>query len=90
MDSRRKDADDIRAWAFEQYVLPARSRGEPLVIVRAGDIAENLGLSGTLPQVCGAVGATTFDTTYKIRRVYVHGPINGANTYFVFDVSPAV
>ena len=84
------DADRVRELAFEKYVGPARAKEQPLVIVRAGDIASELGLTGTLPQVCGALGATTFETEYRVRRVYLHGPINGANTYFVFDVNPLI
>lgn len=84
------DADRVRQYAFDAYIAPARQKSEPLVIIRAGDVAAKLGLNGTLPQVCGALGATTFETRFHVRRVYVHGPINGANTYFVFDVKPAV
>lgn len=84
------DADRVRQLAFEKYIRPARAKEQPLVIVRAGDIAVELGLTGTLPQVCGALGATTFETEYRVRRVYLHGPINGANTYFVFDVNPVI
>lgn len=84
------DADRVRQYAFDTYIAPTRQRSEPLVIIRAGDIAAKLGLTGTLPQVCGALGATTFETQFQVRRVYLHGPINGANTYFVFDVKPAV
>ena len=82
------DADRVRELAFEKYVRPARAKDEPLVIIRAGSIASDLGLTGTLPQVCAALGATTFETEYRVRRVHLHGPINGANTYFVFDVNP--
>lgn len=84
------DADRVRQYAFDTYIAPARQKSEPLVIVRAGDVATKLGLTGTLPQVCGALGATIFETQFQVRRVYLHGPINGANTYFVFDVKPAV
>lgn len=84
------DSDRVRQYAFDTFILPARQKSEPLVIVRAGDIASKLGLTGNLPQVCGALGATTFETQFQVRRVYLHGPINGANTYFVFDVDPAV
>jgi len=84
------DADRVRQYAFDTYIAPARQKSEPLVIIRAGDVASKLGLTGTLPQVCGALGAATFETTFHVRRVYLHGPINGANTYFVFDVKPAV
>ncbi len=84
------DAQDIRRHTFERFIRPARSRNEPLVIVRAGDIAAQLGMTTNYPQICGAIGATTFETEFRVRRVYLHGPINGANTYFVFDVSPAV
>lgn len=84
------DADRVRQYAFDTYIAPARQKSEPLVIIRAGDIATKLGMTGTLPQVCGALGATTFETHFRVRRVYLHGPINGANAYFVFDVKPAV
>ncbi len=84
------DSDRVRQYAFETFIVPARQKSEPLVIIRAGDVATKLGLAGTLPQVCGALGATTFETQFQVRRVYLHGPINGANTYFVFDVKPAV
>ncbi len=88
--SSQNDADRIRLHTFERYLRPEREKGVPLVIVRAGDVAEDLGLGGYLPKVCGALGATLFETEFRVRRVYLHGPTNGANTYFIYDVSPAV
>lgn len=84
------DASAIRQHTFDRYVRPARAKSEPLVIVRSGDVAAQLGMTTNYPQICGAIGATTFETDFRVRRVYLHGPINGANTYFVFDVDPAV
>jgi hypothetical protein len=82
------DSDRIRQAAFERYIMPTRRTDHPLVIVRAGDVAAELGVQ--LPAVCAALGTTLFETTFKVRRVYVHGPLQGANTYLVFDVSPAI
>lgn len=83
-------SDDVRAFAFERYIRPTREKNQPLVIIRAGDVADALGLQKSLPKVCGALGATSFEADFSVRRVYVHGPLNGANTYFVFDVKPSV
>lgn len=80
------DATAIRKYVYENYLLPEKGKC-PLVIVRSGDVANALNLSTVLPKVCSALGADKIETSYSARRVHVHGPLNGANTYFVFDIS---
>ena len=82
-------AEQARRCAYNDYLKPGKENG-PLVIVRAGDVADRIGSSHRLPSVCAALGADTLEKEYSARRVHVHGPLNGANTYFVFDVTNLV
>lgn len=80
-------ADDIRDYAYRNYIAPARARGERLIIMRAGDVSAGTGVREA-SAVCCALGSDMFEEKCGVRRVYLHGPIPGMNTYFVFDLKP--
>jgi len=81
-------ADEVRAYCSKKYVEPARSRGEKIVSVRAGDVHDALGYRNRVPLVCSALGASVFEKTCRLRRSAVEGPLNGANTVFRFEILP--
>lgn len=79
-------ADQIRQFALLNYIEPARSRGETVVSIRAGDIHSQMGLSARLPAVCAALGSNKFESMCGIERLSVQGPLNGASTVFTFKL----
>lgn len=77
-------ADDIRQFCIEQYVEPARKRGDYVVAIRSGDVHDRMDLSQRMPAVCGALGADKFELLVPVRRITIDGPLKGANAIFVF------
>jgi len=76
--------DRIRQFAIDQYIKPARDRGDLTVTIRAGKIHRDLNLSSNLPAVCAALGTNKFVKMANIRRIAIDGPLNGASTLFIY------
>ena len=79
-------ADEIRAFVFQHYVVPARTAGERTVRIRAGDVHDQMNLSSKMPAVCGAIGTKKFENQYKVKQVDRVGPTHGAIVFFTFEV----
>lgn len=78
-------ADQIREAALAIYVQPARLAGHQEITIRAGDLHREMGLSNSMPAVCGALRSRKFEELAGLRRVEVTGPAQGANVYFRFE-----
>lgn len=79
-------ADDIRRYVWENYIIPARARGADMVTVRAGDVHGKMGLTSALPAVCSAIGGRKFLALSGAVLESRQGPANGANVFFSFRV----
>jgi len=79
-------ADKIREFVFMKYIEPARKQGRRTIIIRAGDVHEELGLFGRMPAVCGVIGTEKFKKTYNVRLIKREGPTQGSNVFFTFEV----
>ena len=79
-----RDAERIRNYARERYLLPARKRGEQRFSIRAGDIVRELGLNGRTPAVCSALRSRRFWQHNDLRLVEVSGPKSGQSTTVVY------
>jgi hypothetical protein len=77
-------ADSIRVFALENYVEPARRRGERFITVRAGDVHRAMGFKNKMPAVCSALRARKFETLAAVKLVKAEGPSQGANLYLTF------
>ncbi|MBL1431142.1 MAG: hypothetical protein COA60_010035 [Robiginitomaculum sp.] len=77
-------ADRIRQFVLEQYILPARTSNITEVMVRAGDVHAQMKLSHRMPAVCSAVGGKKFLNLAGVKLIRRTGPANGANVYFRF------
>jgi len=79
-------ADEIRDFAYNRYVQPARQRGERQLTIRAGDVHKEMRLIDRMPAVCGALGTEKFQRMCNVRLVNRQGPTQGANVYFTFEL----
>lgn len=79
-------ADRIREFVNEHYAEPAREQGDRRFRVRCGDVASALNLTNRMPAVSAALGANKFEEQYRVRRLSVEGPINGANCIQTFEL----
>jgi 5-methylcytosine-specific restriction enzyme B len=79
-------AEKIRKYVLEEYIEPARRRGNAMVWVRAGDVHTALGLKNRMPAVCGALDTDIFLNYARVRLVCREGPYQGANAEWVLAV----
>jgi hypothetical protein len=79
-------ADEIRAYVLRNYIVPARKSYATRVTVRAGDVAKALKLQSRMPNVCGALGTTKFQTAAGLKLIQRDGPGQGANATFTFAI----
>ena len=88
--SRSRDAgssaDRIRRFILSRYVVPARSRGEKTVTVRAGDVHSQVSLRGQHANVCQAMRGDKFLSLANVRLRSSKGPLAGGNTYFTYQL----
>jgi len=81
-----KLSDRIREFVFQEFIKPARERGEGTVTIRAGDVHSMMGLSDRIPAVCSALGTNKFQEMYQVRLIDRKGPTNASNVFFTFEV----
>jgi hypothetical protein len=77
-------AEEIRKYCIDNHVQPARAKKAKGVFISSGEIHKIMNLSNSYPAVCAALGSRTFEDEAGVKRVYIEGPLNGANTTFVF------
>ena len=82
------DADDIRTFACQRYVEPARKAGKKQVTIRMGDVHKAMGLKDRLPAVCSAIQAEKFRTGCRVALLDQKGPLQGSNRLLTFEVLP--
>ena len=79
-------ADRIRSFALEHYIVPAKHHGLGEITIRTGDIHRDMGLYTAMPAVCSALGGSKFTTAANVMLIERIGPMNGANVYFRFSL----
>lgn len=76
-----KQADKIRTYAKEKYVVPARGRRERRFSIRTGDVVRDMRLvGGRTPAVCSALKTREFLENNSLRLVSRTGPESGQST----------
>lgn len=80
-------ANRIRQFALDHYIVPARAAGLAEVTIRAGDVHKDMRLINAMPAVCSALGSGKFDEFAGVKRTALTGPANGANVYLTFSLS---
>jgi len=81
-------AEEIRQFAGDKYIVPARKDGGDLVEIRAGDVHKAMNLNNRMPAVCGALDTKLFREFFHVELVSRKGPYQGANTLFKFKIRP--
>lgn len=82
-------ADQVRQYALENYIEPARARGDSTAVVRSGDIHNALGLSNSHANVCQALRGQKFQDLAGVTVPGFEGPDNSSTTTFTYQLSPA-
>jgi 5-methylcytosine-specific restriction protein B len=89
-ETSEPEADRIRRYAFENYVLPARNKGTKQVDIRVSDIYKALNLSPlSCPNICQALGGKKFQELAQVLPPMRIGADVSPATIFRFDISTA-
>jgi len=78
------NADKIRLYGEEKYVLQARRQKLDRFSIRVGDIVRDLKLTGRAPAVCSALKTNEFLQKNDLRLVETAGPKSGQSTTVVY------
>lgn len=81
-------ADRIRQFALEYFIVPARTANQKEVAFRVGDIHKSMGLRNAMPAVCSAVGSSKFERLAQVTQIDRAGPTNGSNVFLNFRLDP--
>jgi hypothetical protein len=73
-------ASQVRQFVAEQYVRPARSRGDRTFTVVAGDVHRTLGFRNRVPLVCTALKSNKFLQENHVLLKQIDGPPSGLST----------
>lgn len=79
-------SDQVRKYAYQHHILPARIAKSPTVTFTSGQIHEALGFKDRLPCVCDALATKKFEVTYGVKRMSITGPLQSTATTFTFSV----
>lgn len=79
-------ADKIREYCRDTRIIPARAKGEKTVVIRAGDIRNELNLRNKMPSICGALQSLKFERFANVKRLSIEGPGSGMNCIMTFEV----
>jgi hypothetical protein len=75
-------SEEVRKHVVEQYISPARRKGEDSVQVRAGKVHSELHWTGRVPSVCQALGSRKFQHEAGVELIERSRP--GPSTTVVF------
>jgi len=79
-----RDADRVREYAKERYVLPARQQKQRRFSIRVGDIVRELRMNRAVPAVCSALKTSEFRQSNDLRLVDTSGPRSGQSTTVIY------
>jgi len=76
-----KQADRIRTYAKEKYILPVRGKRESRFSIRTGDVVRGMKLGwARTPAVCSALKTRQFLEDNGLRLISTAGPDSGQTT----------
>lgn len=81
-----RDADRIRVCALNYFIEPARERGASSVAIRAGDLAQAMGLRDAFPNICQALGGDKFQQLAKVPAPTSTEPNPSSSTTFTYQL----
>jgi 5-methylcytosine-specific restriction protein B len=84
-ENNKINADDIRNYCIENYIIPARNRGEKQTKILVSDVHRKLGLKNRHAQVGCAIGANIFEDVAKVKQISRDGPPNGSKVWYTFQ-----
>jgi hypothetical protein len=84
MPNHNASANDIRKFVRDNYILPAKKRGDDSVSIRAGDVHREMHLSSRMPAVCQALWSEKFLEENDLKDKSRQGPPSGQSSTVVY------
>ena len=87
---KKSQADELRDFCNENYIVPARNRGEKTLTIRAGDVRYALNIRDRMPAICNALRGKKIEELAHVRLIEKNTPPSGAgmNSYFTYEILP--
>jgi len=79
-------SDNIREFAYREYIDPSRQKGLSELTITSGDLHNKMGLKNSFPAVCGALGAHIFENRYRIKLIRRSPVTIVGYFYFTFQI----
>jgi hypothetical protein len=83
-------AEEVRQYVSEQYVKPAKAKGETKVTIISGEVHDRMGLKSRMPLVCEVLRSQKFQEMYNLRLVQeVRAPRvkrDSSTNQFIFEL----
>jgi hypothetical protein len=86
MIAKARMADDVRKFARERYVMPARSAGRETVQINVGEVHRAMGYKSRCPLVATALGALKFRNENDLELITIDGPGQSTTTTYTFGL----
>jgi hypothetical protein len=77
-------SEEVQLFFQDNYVVPARQRGQASVEVKAGDIHTKLGWSRRVPLVCAALSSKKLQRKVGVRLTGKEGPPSGQSPTVIY------
>lgn len=76
----KSQADEIRSFAEQRWVVPARKFGDSIFTIVSGEVHRSMGLRDRMPNVCSALGSKEFLERNRLTLVKREGPPSGKSS----------
>ena len=80
----RSVSEEVRSYALEKYIEPARKQGMTEVKIKADEVHKALGLKNRVPLVCSALRSQRFEELAGVRRLEEEGSRFSTTTTLTF------
>jgi len=84
MTTNTVSANDIRRFARDRYILPAKKSGADSVSIRVGDVHREMKLTSLMPAVCSALKTGIFLEENDLKLESQQGPPSGQSSTVVY------
>jgi hypothetical protein len=84
---RLSEANIIREFVYQTYILPAIKRGDSRVSFRAKDIHTKMDIKkSNYPNIIGALCRKIMVTKYEVKEIHRDPPSDGPNVVITYEL----
>jgi hypothetical protein len=79
-------ANEVRKYAKNHFVIPARQKHEKRVVFTASDLHKGMSLTSRYPLVCSSIDSKKFKDFSRVELIKREGPNQGASARWTFKI----